>query len=251
VAIVSHSEPAGPPGAVIVTGAAQGIGAAVAGHLVSAGHRVVLADIQREKLRSVAERLGAEAVEVDIADPASVEAMVTRVLSLTTRIYSLVNVAGIDAPDAGWEDIDEQHWRRLIDVDLSGQWWCMKSVLPHMIAAGGGRIVAISSVCGVVPCAGVSVAYGAAKAGVIGLTMSLAKQVEKHGVMINAVAPGATGNTGTPMTIERRRQYDEKFPLGPIGTDPVARAVAYLLGDGGDFVSGTVLNVSGGYWHGR
>jgi 3-oxoacyl-[acyl-carrier protein] reductase len=251
VAILNNSESADALGAVIVTGAAQGIGAAVADHLAAAGHRVVLADIQREKLRSVAERLGSEAVEVDIADPESVDAMVARTLSLTTRIYGLVNVAGIDAPDAGWEDIDVQHWRRLIDVDLSGQWWCMRSVLPHMIAAGSGRIVTISSVCGIVPCAGVSVAYGAAKAGLIGLTMSLAKEVEKHGVMVNAVAPGATGNTGTPMTADRRRQYDDKFPLGPIGTEPVARAVSYLLGKGGDFLSGTVLNVSGGYWHGR
>lgn len=248
---MNNSESADALGAVIVTGAAQGIGAAVADHLAAAGHRVVLADIQREKLRSVAERLGSEAVEVDIADPESVDAMVARTLSLTTRIYGLVNVAGIDAPDAGWEDIDVQHWRRLIDVDLSGQWWCMRSVLPHMIAAGSGRIVTISSVCGIVPCAGVSVAYGAAKAGLIGLTMSLAKEVEKHGVMVNAVAPGATGNTGTPMTADRRRQYDDKFPLGPIGTEPVARAVSYLLGKGGDFLSGTVLNVSGGYWHGR
>lgn len=251
MAILNNSESADALGAVIVTGAAQGIGAAVADHLAAAGHRVVLADIQREKLRSVAERLGSEAVEVDIADPESVDAMVARTLSLTTRIYGLVNVAGIDAPDAGWEDIDVQHWRRLIDVDLSGQWWCMRSVLPHMIAAGSGRIVTISSVCGIVPCAGVSVAYGAAKAGLIGLTMSLAKEVEKHGVMVNAVAPGATGNTGTPMTADRRRQYDDKFPLGPIGTEPVARAVSYLLGKGGDFLSGTVLNVSGGYWHGR
>lgn len=251
MAIVNRNESANALGAVIITGAAQGIGAAVADHLVSQGYRVVLADIQREKLHSVAERLGAEAVEVDIADPESVDAMVTQTLSLNTRIYGLVNVAGIDAPDAGWEEIDVQHWRRLIDVDLSGQWWCMRSVLPHMIAAGGGRIVTISSVCGVVPCAGVSVAYGAAKAGVIGMTMSLAKEVERHGVLVNAVAPGATGNTGTPMTIERRQQYDEKFPLGPTGTEPAARAVSYLLGNGGDFVSGTVLNVSGGYWHGR
>lgn len=248
---MNRNESANAPGAVIVTGAAQGIGAAVADHLVAQGHRLVLADIQRDKLRLVAERLGAPAVDVDIADPESVDAMVTQTLSLNTRIYGLVNVAGIDAPDASWEDIDVQHWRRIVDVDLSGQWWCVRSVLPHMIAAGGGRIVTISSVCGVVPCAGVSVAYGAAKAGVIGMTMALAKEVERHGVMVNAVAPGATGNTGTPMTTEHRRQYDEKFPLGPIGTEPVANAVSYLLGSGGDFVSGTVLNVSGGYWHGR
>lgn len=247
---MNSSESLNARGAVIVTGAAQGIGAAIADHVVAQGYPVVLADIQREKLNSVARSLGAEAVEVDIADPQSVDAMVARALSLHPRIHGLVNVAGIDAPDASWQEVDVQHWRRLLDVDLSGQWWCARSVLPHMIAAGGGRIVTISSVCGVVPCAGVSVAYGAAKAGVIGMTMSLAKEVERHGVMVNAVAPGATGNTGTPMSIERQRQYGEKFPLGPIGTEPVARAVSYLLGRGGDFVSGTVLNVSGGYWHG-
>lgn len=248
---MNRSESHSAHSAVIVTGAAQGIGAAVAQELVAQGYRVALADLQREKLHEVAGPLGASALEVDIADPESVDAMVARVLSLYPRIYGLVNVAGIDAPDASWREVDIQHWRRLIDVDLSGQWWCTRSILPHMIAAGGGRIVTISSVCGVVPCAGVSVAYGAAKAGVIGMTMSLAKEVERHNVMINAVAPGATGNTGTPMTIKRRQQYGEKFPLGPIGTEPVARAVSYLLGPGGDFVSGTVLNVSGGYWHGR
>ena len=178
--------------------------------------------------------------------------MVTRALSLTGRIYGLVNVAGIDAPDARWEDIDEQHWRRLIDVDLSGpvvvRKKCSASHDSRRRRPDRGHLVCLR---GRALRGSVGGRTARAKAGVIGMTMSLAKEVEKHGVMVNAVAPGATGNTGTPMTIERRRQYDEKFPLGPIGTDPVARAVAYLLGDGGDFVSGTVFNVSGGYWHGR
>ncbi len=237
---------------ILVTGGAQGIGEAVAQTLAREGARLVLADLQGERVRAVAASLpDALGLTVDIADRASVAAMVNDAVAVYGRLDALVNVAGIDAPFGDPLTLVPDHWRRLLDVNLSGTWWCIEAVLPHLVAQGGGRIVNIASICGTVATPGVSVAYSAAKAGIVGLTLALATEVERHGVLVNAIAPGSTGSTGEPIPGEHRAAYERDQPLGFGGPQPIADAVEYLLADSGRWISGVVMNVSGGYWRGR
>ncbi len=236
---------------IVVTGAAQGIGECVAEHLADRGARLFLSDIQVEKIATVAERLGVQSAPVDIADPDNVEAMVAAAIDALGHIDSFVGVAGIDAPYVEPQDVDRDHWRRLIDVDLSGPWWCVNAVLPHMIERAGGRIVLISSVSGIIATPEISPAYCAAKAGLIGLTISLSSNLERHGILINAITPGYIGTTGTPPTAAETDWYEENYPLGFGGPQPVADAVGYLLDDSGSWTSGAVMNVSGGLVRGR
>ena len=239
------------PGGVIVTGAAQGIGERTARTLHERGYTVFLADIQADKVAAVAADLGVGWSRVDICDPESTTQMVDTAGAALGRVGGLVNVAGIDGPYRAADKVDPQHWRTIIDADLSGPWWCIQSVLPHMLAGGGGRIVSIASIAGVFPCEGISVAYAAAKAGVIGMTMSLAQDLESRGILINSIAPGVIGTTGEPMPPGELNRYRKDFPLGEGGPQPVADAVEYLLSPSGRWISGTVMNVTGGFWRGR
>ena len=236
---------------IVVTGAAQGIGECVAKTLSAAGAKLLLADIQHEKVAAVADNLGCDWVGVDIADPASASLMINTAVERNGRIDGLVNVAGIDAPYVDALDVDEAHWRRLIDVDLNGPWWCTSAALPHMVKQGSGRIVIISSVVAVCAAPAISPAYSAAKAGLIGLVVGLSANVEKYGVLVNAITPGYIGTTGTPTPEAEARRYQEDFPLGMGGPQPVADAVNYLLDDSGRWISGAVMNVTGGLARGR
>jgi NAD(P)-dependent dehydrogenase (short-subunit alcohol dehydrogenase family) len=246
-----RSGPAEQRGGVIVTGSAQGIGECTARTLHARGYRVFLADIQSDKVARVAGELGAGWSAVDISDPRQTTEMVDHAISALGQVFALVNVAGIDGPYRASDKVDPDHWRTIIDADLSGPWWCIQSVLPHMIAHGGGRIVSIASIAGVIPCAGISVAYAAAKAGVIGMTMSLAQDLEPKNILVNSIAPGVIGTTGEPMPPGELEQYRKDFALGEGGPQPVADAVDYLLSDSGRWISGTVMNVTGGFWRGR
>jgi NAD(P)-dependent dehydrogenase (short-subunit alcohol dehydrogenase family) len=238
----------------IVTGAAQGIGRRIAETLAGDGASVVIADLQEEKAGEVAAAIregGGEAgaVAVDVRDPARCEAMVAFALEHYGRVDLLVNDAGIDAPPGEAWTIDEDHWRRVIDTNLSGQWWCAKAVIPHMKERGSGRIVFISSGSARIGEHDISVAYNASKAGLIGLTVGLSVHLERFGILVNALAPGPTG-TGQPMTERQRVAYAEQFPLGLGGPQPVADACLFLARSSGDWISGAVLNVSGGWVRG-
>jgi NAD(P)-dependent dehydrogenase (short-subunit alcohol dehydrogenase family) len=240
--------------AAIVTGAAGGIGSCVARHFARAGASVMLADIRDEPARQVAEEISrgggiASAHPVDIANPASARALAEAALAAFGAIDILVHAAAIDAPrGVAWECEDE-HWRRIIDVDLSGAFWCAKAVIPQMIAQGGGRIILISSIASRSGSHNTSVAYNAAKGGINGLTIGLAAQLEGRGILVNAIAPGSIG-TGEPMTPEEILYDETHYPLKIVGPDPVAHACLYLAGEGGTWVSGAILNVSGGRWPG-
>lgn len=241
---------------VIVTGAAQGIGAEIARQLAARGARVMAADIQRDKVGSVAASLSADyqaeviSEFVDISRPESAAALVDHARRAFGRVDALVNNAGLDAPPLTALEVDEEHWRRVIDVNLSGAWWCTQAVLPSMREQRFGKIVFISSLAARLGSARYSPAYGASKAGLIGLTVGLAAQVEQYGIRVNAITPGATGTTGTPMLEEERSELLHAHPLGVGGPTPIADAVRYLLESSGDWISGTVLNVSGGQLHG-
>ena len=236
---------------VLVTGAAQGIGECVARHLAESGAVLHLVDIQEEKVTAVAQELGCTAGPVDIADPDSCRSMMAAALSHLGGLDALVNVAGIDCPYVSAREVDDAHWRRLVDVDLSGPWWVTAAALPHLTQKGGGRVIFISSIAGLSAIEGASPAYSAAKAGLIGLTIQLSLELEREGILVNTIVPGVIGTTGTPIPEDALEEFREQFPLGEGGPEPIARAVSYLLGPGGDWISGAVLNVSGGFIRGR
>jgi NAD(P)-dependent dehydrogenase (short-subunit alcohol dehydrogenase family) len=239
----------------IVTGAAQGIGESIARTLAAVGATFLLADIQEAKVASVAASIRRdgtriESVAVDIAEPKLSDAMVSAALRRFGRVDVLVNDASIDAPPGlAWE-IDEAHWRKIIDVDLSGPWWCIKSVLPHMMDRRAGKVVTISSITARAGSPRYSHAYAAARAGLIGLVVGLSVQLEWFGILVNRITPGTIGTTGTPMTEEEKAAYLNAYPLGFGGSQPVADAVRYLLSPSGNWVSGAIMNVSGGRWRG-
>jgi 3-oxoacyl-[acyl-carrier protein] reductase len=236
---------------VIVTGAAQGIGECVARMLARDGHALVLADIQEKKVAAVAAELGAQAVRVDISDPASCLAMIAVAQQQLGGLDAVVQVAGLDAPPGTFDSTDDDLWRKVIDVDLSGPWWVAKAAVPAFDASGAGRLVIISSVSAMIADVGTTPAYNAAKAGLHGLVAALASELEGRGILVNAIAPGSTGTTGTPMSEDDIRMHDVDFPLGVGGPEPIAHMVRHLLGPGGDWISGSILNVSGGEWKGR
>lgn len=234
----------------IVTGAAGGIGKAVASALAENGHRLVLTGHKPERLMEVTEPLRRAGHEVEdvICDIASTEAttlMAEAAVKRFGRIDALVHCAGIDAPSGKAWQLGDEHWRKVIDVDLNGAWWCTRAVLPFMLEQKAGRIILIGSASAKMPTLGTSVAYNAAKAGINGLVMGLSNQVEGSGVLVNVISPGPTG-TGAAMTEAERRAYESIYPLGEGGARPVVEACLYLLGPGGDWLSGSVLNVSGG-----
>lgn len=238
----------------LITGAAQGIGRSIAEHLCRAGASAVLADVQTDKSEAVARELRASghtanAIAVDIRELEAAREMVAQTLALHGRIDVLINNAGLDHPPGFTWELGPQHWNDVIDIDLTGQWWCTMAVLPHMIAKKSGRIIFISSVAARRGGTSGSVAYNAAKAGLIGLTIGLSAQLESSGILVNAIAPGPTG-TGPAMTPQQIDAYREIYPMGIVGPEPVARACEYLIGPGGDWISGAVLNVSGGGWRG-
>jgi NAD(P)-dependent dehydrogenase (short-subunit alcohol dehydrogenase family) len=240
---------------VIVTGAAQGIGQRIAEVLAHAGATVALADIRPTKARAVADALAARghraiAVECDIADPDSVERLARTVRDELGGIDGLINNAGIDAPPGTAWDITPRDWERVIDVNLNGAWWCTRAVLPTMREQRYGRIVFISSLAARMGNTDISPAYGTAKAGLIGLTVALSAQVEADGILVNAITPGPTGDTGRQMSAAERADYLSSHPLGFGGAQPVADGVRFLLGPSGDWLSGTVLNISGGEFRG-
>ncbi len=241
---------------VLVTGAARGIGQAIASTLADVGATVIAADIDFAGADIVAAELRARgaqalAVRVDVADPASARGMIAQALHAFGRVDALVNNGGLDAQYGDPLELDAAHWRTLIDVDLSGQWWCTQAALPAMVSQGGGRVVYISSSSVFAGGADVSPAYCAAKSGLIGLTVALSAQLERHRILVNCIVAGPTGTTGTPMKSEHAQAYLSTHPLGFGGPQPVADAVHYLLGSSGDWISGAVLNVSGGRLRGR
>ena len=236
---------------VVVTGAAQGIGECVARTLSAAGARLLLADIQEDKVARVARELDCTSVRVDVADPASANNMIASAIKQHGRIDALINIAGIDAPYVDALEVTEAHWREIIGVNLNGQWWCTAAALPPMVKQGYGRVVMISSSAALSGSAVISPAYAAAKAGLIGLVVGLSSNVEKYGVLINAIAPGHIGTTGTPTPPALSERYKADYALGEGGPQPVADAVVYLLDDSGKWISGVVMNVTGGFIRGR
>ena len=236
----------------LVTGGSQGIGEAVSRKLAAAGATVLVAARSEEKAAAVAASIAesggaAEAVRLDVADPASVSAVFRGIVERHGRLDVLVNNAGI-TDDGLLLRMSKESWDRVIATDLTGVFLVTQEAVKLMMKKRvAGRIVTVGSVVGLMGNPG-QANYAAAKAGVVGFTMSLAREIGSRGITVNAVAPGyvETAMTGA-LNDDQRKALAEKIVLGRLGTgEDVAGAVLFLASDLASYVTGTVVNVSGG-----
>lgn len=238
---------------VWITGASRGIGRACALRFAADGCRIALHYRQYEMAaRETAEAcraLGAQTAlfRGDVADRASVFAIAEKIRQCFGPIEVLVNNAGI-AQQKLFTDITESDWRRMIGVNLDGVFFCCQAALPDMIHRKSGRIINISSMWGQVG-ASCEVHYSAAKAAINGLTQALAKELGPSGITVNAVAPGVINtDMNAALDAQTHAALCEETPLERIGTpDEIARVVHFLAGPGGDFITGQIIGVNGGF----
>ena len=237
---------------VLITGASRGIGAETARRFSAAGYAVAL-HYHRSEERALAlaeelRRAGGEVltVQADVGDWSQVRKMVDNVLDKFCQLDILICNAGVS-----WQgllsEMPVEDWRRLCAVDLDGVFYCCKAVIPHFVARKAGKILTVSSMWGQTG-GSCEAAYSAAKAGVIGLTKALAKELGPSGIAVNCVAPGVIATEMnqnlTPADLDALR---EETPLGRIGTaGDVAESLLFLASEGASFITGQVLAPNGG-----
>jgi 3-oxoacyl-[acyl-carrier protein] reductase len=235
----------------IVTGAAQGVGRGIAEILALAGARIAIGDVQDAGGTVAAiEELGGEAIafEMDVRDRVGVRDLMDAAREAFGAIDVLVNNAGIDAPDGNAWDLAEEEWQRTIDVNLTGAFHCSQAALEWMET--GANIVNISSHASWLGTPGMSPAYNASKAGIIGLTMSFSAQLAERGIRVNAVAPGAIDSRDFGWSAEERAAHERLYPLGLGQPRDVGEVVRFLASPAAKWVTGTVVYVHGGFRRG-
>ncbi len=233
----------------IVTGSGRGIGRAIALKLAEVGAAVVVSDISdgepvAEEIRKLKQK--SLAVTADISSSADVTRLVETTISAYGRIDILVNNAGITRDHLVLR-MSEEDWDNVLTVNLKSVFLCTRAVLRHMIKQRWGRIISMSSIAGIVGNAG-QANYASAKAGILGFTRSIAREVASRGITANAIAPGVIDTIMTQKLDENQRQeLQKRIPVGYIGSPrDVAGAVAFLASEEARYITGQVLNVDGG-----
>jgi NAD(P)-dependent dehydrogenase (short-subunit alcohol dehydrogenase family) len=238
--------------AALVTGAGQGIGKAIALRFAQEGADIAVLDVNGETAASTAEdvrALGRRAVVVvvDVSDPDAVEAAVQAVSAELGRLDVLVNNAGVEKRGAFLE-IEPDDWRRQIDVNLSGTFYCSQAAAREMARRGYGRIVNVSSVAGLIGPIDLA-AYGAAKAGIVGLTRAAALDLADHGITVNAIAPGPieTELMLGAWSAEALKERPQHAAIPRFGTvEEIAHAALFLAAPDSGFITGVTVSVDGG-----
>jgi len=237
----------------LVTGAAQGIGRAIALLLARNGADIVVSDINLEKAEEMIKEIRAigpkaMAVKVDVSNLSDVERMVEDIIEKLAKIDILVNNAGITR-DKLILRMTEEDWDAVLGVNLKGTFNCTKTVIRHMAKQRGGKIVNIASVVGEMGNAG-QANYSASKAGVIGLTKTIAREYAQRGINVNAIAPGYIETPMTDALPEKAKDELKKLiPMERLGKpEDVAEAVLFLVCEESSYITGQVLNVNGGIY---
>jgi len=233
----------------LVTGAARGIGLAIASRLAADGARVAVLDIDAKAAEAAAKKVGGGALSIsaDVTKAADVDAAIRRVIDTWGRLDILVNNAGITGRSFPIQELSDEDWSRVIAADLTSVFLCCRAAIKVMLGQGSGRIINIASIAGkegnptLVP-------YSAAKAGVIGLTKALAKEVCTKGILVHAIAPAVIG---TELLQQMERSTVDllisKIPMGRVGRpEEVAALAAWLVSDDCSFTTGAVHDLSGG-----
>lgn len=239
----------------LVTGAASGIGLACAHTFASGGARVVVADRFREPGEQAVAAIvaaGGEAcfVEVDVADPASAQAMVDATLAAYGRMDIAVNNAGVGGRRNPTDRYSLEDWQYILGINLHGVFHCLRAQLPAMIAGGGGAVVNLASILGSVGLAGAP-AYTASKHGVVGLTRTAALDVAAQGIRVNAIGPGFIETPLIANALADAAMHTHlvsQHPIGRLGQpQEIANTVAFLCSDQASFITGAYYTVDGGY----
>lgn len=248
----SSTSSSSPQPVAVVTGAARGIGLAIANWFLAHGHRVALLDIDKETLANTAAGLDdgapALALQCDVSQPGQVRAAVDTVMSRFGRIDALVNNAGV-AVFKPLGDTSFKEWRSVMATNLDGAFLCTQACVPAMLKSGGGAIVNIASISGL-RASTLRVAYGTSKAALIHLTRQQAVELGTVGIRVNAIAPGPVETEMAKLvhTPEIRADYHDAIPLGRYGTmEEIAAAAGFLCSPAASYVNGQVLAVDGGF----
>lgn len=241
----------------VITGAASGIGREAAIAFARKGAHVAISDIDKEGLDETARLLEDTGVKVlavvtDVSSSKEVQVLISSVMEKFGRLDFACNNAGIGGPAAPTAEYSEEDWDKVLNINLRGQWLCMKYQIPAMLEKSGGAIVNVASILGTVGFASAP-AYVAAKHGLVGLSKSAALEYSAQGVRVNSLAPGFIDTPmlekgGITTDPEIKKMITDRHPIGRLGTPrEVADAIVWLASDEASFITGHTLLVDGGY----